>query len=60
VGDLIYGNTISGFPTGIQASAMSRYNVFKRNTVFYTTGMAVELLNATNMDIDNTEVDLVP
>lgn len=60
IGDLIYGNAISGFNTGIQASATSRYNVFKENTVFFTTGMAVELLNPTNMDMDNTKVDLQP
>ncbi len=59
VGDLIYGNSISGFGVGIQASATSRYNVFKGNTVFFTGSMAVELLNDTNMDMDNTKVDLV-
>jgi parallel beta-helix repeat protein len=58
VGDLIYGNTISGFGVGLQASPTSRYNVFKGNTVFFTGSMAVELLNDTNMDMDNTKVDL--
>ncbi len=29
VGDLVYGNSVSGFGVGIQASATSRYNVFK-------------------------------
>jgi nitrous oxidase accessory protein NosD len=60
VGDLVYANTISGFNTGIQASATSRYNVFKENTVFFTTGMAVELQNPTNMDMNNTKIDLMP
>jgi parallel beta-helix repeat protein len=60
VGDLVYGNSISGFGVGIQASATSRYNVFKGNTVFFNGSMAVELLNDTNMDMDNTKVDLVP
>ena len=59
-GDLVYGNTISGFGVGIQASATSRYNVFKGNAVFFQGSMAVELLNNTNMDMDNTKVDLVP
>ncbi len=60
VGDLVYGNSISGFGVGIQASATSRYNVFKENTVFFNGSMAVELLNDTNMDMDNTKVDLQP
>jgi hypothetical protein len=59
-GDLVYGNSISGFGTGIQASATSTYNVFKGNTIFFTGGTAVELLNPMNMDMDNTKVDLVP
>ena len=60
IGDLVYGNSISGFGVGIQASAASRYNVFKGNTVFFSGSTAVELLNDTNMDMDNTKVDLVP
>lgn len=60
VGDLVYGNSISGFGVGIQASATSRYNVFKANAIFFGGSTAVELLNATNMDMDNTKVDLVP
>jgi parallel beta-helix repeat protein len=59
-GDLVLGNVVSGFGTGIQASATSRYTVFKENTIFYTTGTAVELMNMTNMDMNNTKVDLIP
>lgn len=57
-GDLVYGNVVSGFGTGIQASAMSKANVFRGNTVFYRGVMAVELMNATNLDSDNTKVML--
>lgn len=57
-GDLIYGNVVSGFGTGIQASASSVANVFKANTIFYRTGKAVELMNDTNMDMDNVKVML--
>ncbi|MDA0207264.1 MAG: right-handed parallel beta-helix repeat-containing protein [Acidobacteria bacterium] len=60
VGDLVYGNSISGFGVGIQASTMSRYNVFKGNTIFFNGSSAMELLNDTNMDMDNTKVDLAP
>lgn len=57
-GDLVYGNVVSGFGTGIQASPTSRNNVFSGNTLFFRGGAAVEILNPTNMDTDNTKVDL--
>ncbi len=57
-GDLIYGNLVSGFGTGIQASDMSMANVFKSNTLLYRGGMAIELLNSTNMDMDNVKLML--
>ena len=58
VGDLVDGNAVSGFGIGIQASATSMYNVFKGNSIFFRGSTAVELHNATNMDMDNTKVDL--
>ncbi len=57
-GDLIYGNHITGFATGVQASMTSESNLFKGNFIWYTTGMAVELLNATNMDMENFKARL--
>jgi len=57
-GDLVYGNLVSGFGTGIQASSMSMANVFKANTIFYRGGKAVELMNDTNMEMDNTSAML--
>jgi parallel beta-helix repeat protein len=57
-GDLIQGNVITGFQTGFQASATSETNLLKGNFIWYTTGKAVELLNATNMDMDNFKAKL--
>ena len=57
-GDLITGNLISGFSTGVQLKAVAMANVVKGNTIFYRGGMAVEVLNATNLEMDNTKVML--
>lgn len=57
-GDLIYKNTITGFQTGFQASMTSQTNLLKENFIWYTTGKAVEMLNATNVDMDNFKAKL--
>jgi parallel beta-helix repeat protein len=56
-GDLIEGNHISGFPTGIQMSAASGSNILRNNSVAYTM-MAMELVNTTNTVENNTTVML--
>lgn len=56
-GDLVYGNLITGFGTGIQMSENSAANVLKENTIAYRM-MAVDIRNVTNLDIDNTKVQL--
>ena len=56
-GDLIEGNHISGFPTGIQMSAVSGYNIVRNNSVAFKM-MAIELLNATNTVENNSTVML--
>jgi parallel beta-helix repeat protein len=56
-GDLVYNNVITGFGTGIQATAMSVYNVFRENTIAFRT-KALELLNPTNQSINNVELPL--
>lgn len=57
-GDLIYKNVITGFATGFQASATSESNLVKENFIWYTTGMAVQLLNPSNVDMDNFKAQL--
>ena len=56
-GDLVHNNLITGFGTGITASATSRYNVFRENTIAYLT-QALDLMNDTNQDVDNITVPL--
>lgn len=58
VGDLVTGNAVSGFSTGIQIKAVAKANVVKGNTIFYRGGTAVDLLSTTSMDLDNTKVML--
>ena len=48
-------NLITGFGTGITASATSRSNVFRENTIAYIT-QALDLMNDTNQDVDNVTV----
>lgn len=57
-GDTVYNNSITGFGTGVQASATSRTNLFKGNFIWYTTGVAVDLQNSTNVDMDNFKARL--
>jgi hypothetical protein len=56
-GDLIEGNLITGYPTGISISATSMSNVFRGNTIAYV-GSDVENLNETNIVSENTSVQL--
>lgn len=56
-GDLIYNNVIHGFGLGIQASTTSLVNVFRENTIFFRTS-AIDLQSMTNLDVDNTKVQL--
>ena len=56
-GDLIAGNLITGYPTGIQMSDNSASNIIRDNTIAFTTS-AVELKNATNLDTNNSKVKL--
>jgi len=56
-GDLITGNVISGFELGFQASATSRYNLFKGNSVFFRV-KAFELLNDTNKESGTDAISL--
>jgi len=56
-GDLIQGNVISGFGVGIQMSQTSAANVTRDNFIAYRT-MAVDFRNTTNMDSDNTKIQL--
>lgn len=56
-GDLVLGNLISGFGTGIQMNENSMNNVLRENTIAYiNTG--IENMNETNQDIDNVLVQL--
>lgn len=57
-GDMVTGNHIYGFQTGISVVATSGVSVFKGNGVFYTTGMGVEILGGGSMDMDNVKVRL--
>ena len=56
-GDLIEGNLITGYPTGISISATSMSNVFRGNTIAYVSS-DVENLNETNIVSENTSVQL--
>ena len=56
-GDLVYANLVSGFNVGIQMSQNSVATVVKENTIAYRT-MAVDFKNVTNLDLDNTKVQL--
>jgi parallel beta-helix repeat protein len=56
-GDLIEGNHISGFPTGIQMNTTAGSNILRGNTIAYSV-MALELLNPNNVIEGNTEVML--
>lgn len=56
-GDLIEGNHISGFPTGLQMNTTAGSNILRHNTIAYSV-KAMELLNATNVVEDNTTVML--
>jgi hypothetical protein len=56
-GDVISGNHIVGYGTGIQMSATSPYNVIRGNTLA-VTAMGVENMNDTNIVEANTTVRL--
>jgi hypothetical protein len=56
-GDLIEGNLITGFPTGISISEASMSNVFRGNTIAYLSA-DVSNMNETNIVSDNTAVQL--
>ncbi len=56
-GDVIAGNHVSGFGTGIQMSATSAYNILRANTVA-SRSMAIENLNAANKLDSNIDVRL--
>jgi len=51
-GDLVKGNLIRGFPTAIQISGRSDFNVIDGNTLIYRVA-ALENPNATNIAMDN-------
>lgn len=58
-GDLITGNFVSGYNTGISMSSNSMSNVIQGNTFAYNAGgKAANLANDTNMMIDNTAIEL--
>jgi len=57
-GDLVYGNVVSGFSIGIQFKAVAMANVAKENTIFYGSGVAIDNLNDTNIDMNNVKVKL--
>jgi len=51
-GDLVKGNLIRGFPTSIQISGRSDFNVIDGNTLIYRVA-ALESPNATNISMNN-------
>ncbi len=55
-GDLIYGNSITGFGTAIQMNSTSAANLIKGNYLFFIK-MAIESPDA-NGDIDNVKIKL--
>jgi Periplasmic copper-binding protein (NosD) len=56
-GNLIEGNLVTGFPTGISISENSMSNVFRGNTIAYVSS-DIANMNATNVVTDNTSVQL--
>lgn len=56
-GDVISGNHVSGFGTGIQMSATSAYNILRGNTIAFRS-TAIENLNAANKLDSNIDVRL--
>ena len=56
-GDLITGNLISGFPTGISISENSKANVFRGNTIAFTNA-AIDDMNGTNDVSENVSIQL--
>lgn len=56
-GDLVANNLISGFNIGLQFSDTSMANVTRENTIAYRV-MAVDFKNTTNLDLNNTKIQL--
>ncbi len=56
-GDLVSGNLISGFPTGISISEGSRANIFRGNTIAFVNA-AIDDLNGTNDVTENVSIQL--
>jgi parallel beta-helix repeat protein len=56
-GNLVYSNVISGFNIGIQMSQMSMANLTRENFIAFRV-MAVDFRNSTNVDSDNTKIQL--
>jgi parallel beta-helix repeat protein len=56
-GDLVHANLIAGFNIGIQMSESSMANITRENTIAYRT-KAVDFRNMTNLDLDNTKIQL--
>lgn len=56
-GDQVYGNHITGYPTGIQMNSTSAANSIRENTIAFRT-KAIEIGNATNLAQGNVEIML--
>ncbi len=59
-GDLVYGNTVSGFRRGMAFSTDSINNVVKGNTLAFLDIAVDEASPGANLVFDNDEVDLAP
>jgi len=59
-GDLVYGNLISRFGTGIATSAASIGNVFRGNTIAYFTAAVDEATPGSNVFEENAAVQITP
>ena len=59
-GDLVYGNLVSRFATGIAFSADSRSNVVRGNTLATFDTAIAETTAGSNELVDNVETDLTP
>ena len=56
--NVVTENYIANFATGIQASGVSRFNVFKGNFILFTTGTAIERKDPINFAEDNSVVQV--
>lgn len=59
-GDLVYGNLISRFTTGIATSDQTRNNIFRENAIAYFSMPVQEAVGGSNVFADNTTTMMQP